>query len=82
MKIMAINGGPRKNWNTDQLLKSFLEGAKSSGAEVEMVYLYDLNFSSCRECYGCKLKNSPNYGRCVYPDDLKAILNRSMKQMV
>ena len=37
MKIMAINGSPRKNWNTDTLLKNVLDGAASTGAETEMV---------------------------------------------
>ena len=76
MKIYAINGGPRKTWNTVKMLESFLDGAKSLGAEVEIIHLYDLEYSSCRECYGCKLKNSNNYGRCIFPDELKPILNK------
>ena len=44
MKVMFINGSPRKNWNTDTLMKKALEGAVSAGAEAEMVYLYDLKF--------------------------------------
>ncbi len=39
MKVLAINGGPRKGWNTDTLLNKALEGAASVGAETEMVYL-------------------------------------------
>lgn len=27
MKIYAINGGPRKTWNTAAMLNSFLDGA-------------------------------------------------------
>ena len=37
--IMFINGSPRKNWNTDILMKKALDGAVSAGAEAEMVYL-------------------------------------------
>ena len=29
MKVIAINGSPRKNWNTAIMLQSALEGAKS-----------------------------------------------------
>ena len=74
MKIVAINGSPRKNWNTDTLLKKVLEGANSAGAETEMVYLYDLKFRGCLSCLACKMKDSPNRGRCVVVDDLNPIL--------
>jgi len=42
MKIMAINGSPRKKWNTETLLAKALEEAASQGAEIELVHLYDL----------------------------------------
>jgi len=29
MKVMAINGSPRKNWNTDTLLKNVLDEAET-----------------------------------------------------
>ena len=32
MKVIAINGSPRRNWNTAQLLKSSLEGARETVA--------------------------------------------------
>lgn len=31
MKIIAINGGPWRNWNTEILLNKALDGAKSMG---------------------------------------------------
>ena len=43
MKIMAINGSPRKKWNTAMMLQSSLEGAASRGAQTELVHLYGLN---------------------------------------
>ena len=33
-KIYAINGSPRKNGNTAQLLQKALDGAASAGAEI------------------------------------------------
>ena len=77
MKIIAINGSPRKNWNTDTLLKNGLEGAASAGAETEMVYLYDLKFRGCVSCMACKLKNGKSLGRCAQKDDLTAVLERA-----
>ena len=35
MKVLAINGSPRKGWNTDTLLKKALEGAASAGAATD-----------------------------------------------
>ena len=33
-KIYAVNGSPRKNGNTAQLLQKALDGAASAGAEI------------------------------------------------
>jgi multimeric flavodoxin WrbA len=74
MKLIAINGSPRKNWNTGTLLKNVLNGAESAGAKTEIVHLYDLTFKGCISCFACKIKGSPNYGRCVMKDDLTSVL--------
>lgn len=75
VKIVAVNGSARKNWNTDTLLRSALAGAGSTGAVTEMVNLYDLNYKGCIGCLACKLKNGKSLGRCVVNDDLKAVLD-------
>ncbi len=36
MKVIGINGSPRKDWNTDTLVKKALEGAASAGEETEL----------------------------------------------
>ena len=76
MKVIAINGGPRKNWNTAALLKSALEGAAAGGAETEMVHLYDLNYKGCTSCFACKRLGSKSYGKCAMLDDLTPIFER------
>ena len=50
MKALFINGSPRKNGNTAQLLKRAMDGAREAGAEVELVNLYDrsLNYKDRR----------------------------------
>ena len=78
MKAIAINGSPRKNWNTATLLKKALEGAESAGAETEMVHLYDLDFKGCTSCFFCKRKNSGFTGQCAMKDDLTPVLERAM----
>ena len=76
MKMLLINGSPRKGWNTDTLLKNALDGAAAAGAETEMVYLYDLKFRGCVSCLACKLQKEPRPNRCVLRDDLTAVLDK------
>ena len=35
IKALFVNGGPRKNKNTAQMLESAMKGARETGAEVE-----------------------------------------------
>lgn len=44
MRVLAINGSPRKNGNTAKLLEASLKGAADFGAEVELIHLYDYDF--------------------------------------
>jgi multimeric flavodoxin WrbA len=76
MKVVALNGSPRKKWNTATLLKHALDGAASKGAETELIHLYDYNFKGCISCFACKLKGGKSYGKCAVNDDLKTILNK------
>jgi len=75
-KVIAINGSPRKKWNTATLLNKALEGARSQGAETELINLYDLNYKGCISCFACKLKDGKSYGKCAYKDDLTPILEK------
>jgi multimeric flavodoxin WrbA len=74
--VIAINGSPRKKWNTATLLEHTLEGAKAQGAKTELVHLYDLDFKGCTSCFACKLKGGKSYGKCAMKDDLAPVLER------
>ena len=74
MKVMAVNGSPRKTWNTATLLKKALKGAATQGADTELIHLYDLAFTGCTSCFACKTRDGKSYGRCPVKDDLKPIL--------
>ena len=76
MKIIAINGSPRKTWNTATLLGSALEGAASKGASTQMVHLYDLDFKGCISCFACKTRGGKSYGRCAVKDDLATVFQQ------
>lgn len=75
MKLIAINGSPRNNWNTGKLLDKVLEGAKSENAELELVNLYDLEYQGCVSCFHCKRKDK-KHGKCAMKDDLTPILEK------
>lgn len=74
-KVILINGSPRKNGNTAQLLQSAAKGAQDAGAEVATINLYALNFKGCTSCFYCKLK-SKEHGTCAMKDDLSPLLEK------
>lgn len=82
MKAIAINGSPRKRWNTATLLRKALAGAKAKGAETELVHLYDLSYRGCISCFECKKIDGKSYGRCAVKDELTPILARIAKAQV
>lgn len=75
MKAIAVNGSPRKGWNTDLLLQSALKGAADTGADVEMIHLSDLTFTGCKSCFACKLKSAESC-KCFLKDDLSPVLDK------
>ena len=75
MKVIAVNGSPRKNWNTATLLHKALDGAQSVGADTEFVHLYDLTFKGCGSCFACKRKDNKHVGHCSMKDDLTSVLD-------
>ena len=78
MKAIAINGSPRKKWNTATLLESALSGCRASGAKTEMVHLYSLAYQGCTSCFRCKKIGGKSYGRCAMRDELSPVLERAL----
>ena len=74
-KIVIIDGGPRKNFNTASMLQKFAEGAMSvgDGIEVKTVRLYDLDYKGCMSCMACKIKGRAS-NVCRFKDALTPIL--------
>jgi len=64
MKILAINGSPRKQGNTYAMLTAVLDVLKNSGAETE---LYQAGGREVRGCLACN-KCGEHKGRCVTDD--------------
>ncbi|MGE4537182.1 MAG: flavodoxin family protein [Desulfovibrio sp.] len=77
MNVLAINGSPRKKWNTATLLENALEGAREGGANTKLVHLYELNYKGCISCFECKKIGGKNYGRCAVKDGLTPLLEEA-----
>ena len=53
-KIVVVNAGPRKGWNTDTLLTEAARGAEAEGAAIERFDLFRLErYTGCMSCFGC-----------------------------
>ena len=73
-KIVAVNAGPRKGWNTDTLIDEAIKGAESAGAEVVKFDLFRLEkYTGCISCFGCKKEKFK--GHCVCKDGLTPVLD-------
>ena len=75
-KIVIVDGGPRKDMNTAQLLQRFAEGAKSVGEDIEVktARLYDIDYKGCMSCMACKLKGKAS-NICRFRDALSPLLD-------
>ena len=73
MKTIAVNGSPRKEWNTHILLTKCLSGAKEAGADIELINLYDIGYKGCSSCFACKQKGVVAT-KCAMKDDLEPLL--------
>ena len=73
-RIVVVNAGPRKGWNTDTLLTEAARGAESAGAEIVRFDLFRLEkYTGCISCFGCKKDKFK--GQCICRDGLKPVLD-------
>ena len=74
-KIIIIDGGPRKNFNTASMLQKIAEGAASAGSDIEVktVRLYELDYKGCMSCMACKVKGRAS-NICKFKDALTPVL--------
>ncbi len=68
MKILAINGSPRKNGHTAELLEAVLASARKKSAQTCLIHLAGYHIEHCRGCYMC-IK-----GSCPQQDDMLRLL--------
>ena len=73
MKVLVLNGSPKKKSDTFRLTDAFLKGLNKDGEhEVHVVNVIEKTIAPCRGCFGCWQKMD---GHCVIEDDQNEILD-------
>ena len=67
MKVLLINGSPRKNGNTHLALSEVARTLENEGIETEIFWIGNKPVRGCAACYACVGKN---LGKCVFDDDV------------
>jgi multimeric flavodoxin WrbA len=70
-RVLGVIGSPRRNGNTHILVSRFLEGAHSEGADVDTIFLGDLQIKECDGCHTCWSGKS-----CSKKDDMLGLYPR------
>ena len=73
IKILGINGSPRRNNNTSIMLSEAIAGAKEAGA-VE-VSLFEFSGKKIEGCKGSCITYCQREGKCTIPDDMQELLD-------
>lgn len=74
MKYCIIAGSPRKNGNTAQLLKPFMEELELQQQKYDFIWLYDQQIEPCIACRICQ-NDWTDFG-CHYKDDMQEIFDK------
>ncbi|MFH1466671.1 MAG: flavodoxin family protein [Pseudomonadota bacterium] len=76
MRALALNGSPRRNGNTEMLLRMVLAELQAAGVTTELVQLGGLHLRGCQACGGCKRNLD---ARCTLADDgLNGLLEKML----
>ena len=76
MKVLVLNGSPRKSSDTMHITSAFLEGLNvENDCEVEIIDVIDKTIKPCLGCFQC-IKNGNN--KCIQEDDQNKILEMMM----
>ena len=73
MKVIAFNGSPRKEGNTNALITHVLAEIKAEGIETEIIQLAGKRIHGCISCYRCF---SARDNHCSVDDDFNGLLDQ------
>lgn len=70
MNILVLNGSPRPQGNTKQMINAFKEGAESAGHQVTVIDVCKKKINGCLACEYCHTKGN---GTCIQKDDMQEV---------
>jgi len=74
LKVIGINGSPRKGGNTEILIRKALGIMQSQGIDTEIIGLGEKKVEPCDACKFCR----KHIGKCHIEDDLAPILEEML----
>ena len=73
MKILVLNGSPKKKSDTFRMTERFLKGlCRGEEHEVHIINVIEKKIAPCRGCFGCWQRMD---GHCLIDDDQNGILD-------
>jgi multimeric flavodoxin WrbA len=74
IKVLGIVGSPRKDGNTEILIREALKSSEQEGAETELIRIIDYELSPCQGCRTCFKTKS-----CKFQDDIEELYRKLVK---
>lgn len=71
MKVVGVVGSPRREGNTEFLVRTALDKIEEYGIETELITLYDKDIGFCVGCDRCKKTN-----KCFIDDDMVVLTEK------
>jgi len=71
VKLLGIIGSPRRDGNTEIIVKEVLKTGEHNGAETEIIHLTDFDLKPCNGCKTCFDTHA-----CVIKDDVEKIFKK------
>ena len=72
MKMLVLNGSPRPQGSTKNMVNAFKKGAESAGHTVDVVDVCEKKIGGCLACEDCHGKG---HGACIQKDDMQEVYN-------
>jgi len=68
--VLVLFGSPRKKSTSNRLAEQVIKGAEEKGAQIERVYINQLDIKGCQGCYSCKKEGAEG---CRIKDDMQDV---------
>lgn len=75
MKVLLINGSPRKNGNTHLALSEVAKALNENGIETEIISIGTKAVQGCIACNRCT-----ELGRCIFKDELYNNIRQKLEE--